>query len=500
MKSLRAASATLLAASLIAGGAITGAASAHSAPQSLNNATLAWSINDEVGGGAHDGSCNFLSAGTAGNTGSVRPWTESDGFYAAQAGNVRIEKPTAAGGWQAPTWANKCKDKNGTPVKPIIGSTSGNRVVLTKGTGSVDPATGTATIRWNGSFTVAFYGGMVYWSAVNPVLTVAVDGTGTLKADLAGYASDMDDLDKWEPLTADDVTLADLSGVSVSSTGLVTTPKYLGVTVDVEGDDQEGVGQVDQSSTNSAYWGSFPQSFIDYQQELGAGPYWYTSGGAADVKKVTTSNGFSVVFDDPANKPVASTTTASAPAKAYGQASTVNITVNARGRTATGTVTLKRGSATLGTANLSAGRASIPLGATALPVGTHQLSVQYAGAGLVLPSTRAVSVTVSKAKAKVSQAKATKKKIKRKKKSSVKVTVMAPGVTASGKVKVTWRGTKGKAKGVKVTKSKKLNKKGKVTIKSKKLKKRGTYKLQVNYTGSATTSTAKKAAGKVKVR
>ncbi|MCU1676258.1 MAG: hypothetical protein JWM93_1016, partial [Frankiales bacterium] len=259
-------------------------APAHAAQKApVSQVSLTWSLSDEQGGGAFFGGCNFLSAGKAGDTGSSRLWTEADGFHKAVDGNVTIEKPTANGTFVAPTWASKCLDKNGSPVTAgNVASTTGNRVKLSAGTGVVDPVTGAGTISWTGSFTSAFYGGLTYWSATDPKLTIADDGTGTLTATAGGYAASMADPTAWEALDDRTVTLATFKDVNIGETGFTATPTYLGTAV-------TGTTQVAKSAANEAYWGSFPQSFADFQKETGQSSYWYTSGGARDVAKPATA-------------------------------------------------------------------------------------------------------------------------------------------------------------------------------------------------------------------
>jgi hypothetical protein len=255
-------------------GAAVFAQAATAADVNVEDVTLAWSINDESGGGAYFGGCNFLSAGAAGNTGSSRVWTEADGFYSAASGNVSIEKPTSDGGWVAPTWATKCRDAADAAVTTAVGSTTGNRVVLAAGEGTVDLDAGTASIEWEGSFTVVFYGGLTYWSASDPVLTVSADGTGTLTATGSGYGASMDDPNVWVPLTPQPIVLADFEGITLTDAGFTLAPEYRGVAV-------TGVTQ----TQTGADWGAFPQSFVDFQQLTGQSSYWYSSGGAADPKK-----------------------------------------------------------------------------------------------------------------------------------------------------------------------------------------------------------------------
>lgn len=268
--------ATAIAGLVLAGSAI--AAPAQAAASTIDNVTLTWGLNTETGAGAYNGSCNFLTAGTAGNTGSSRAWTESDGFHKTTEGNVSVVKNGPTGDIPA-TWANKCQTAAGTPVSPS-GTTavSGHKVVLSKGTGTVDPATGTATVSWTGSFTSAFYGGLTYWSAENPVLTVKSDGTATLKASVSGYGADQGDATVWNPIPASTLTLANLTGVTIDSDGFTVTPDYLGVLAPA------GVPQ----NNSGAFAGAFPADFVQFQAKTGGQAYWYSSGGGADPRKATT--------------------------------------------------------------------------------------------------------------------------------------------------------------------------------------------------------------------
>lgn len=265
----RAAAAAALAAALSLGSV----SAADAAEQSVDDITLTWGLNKEAGAGAYAGGCNFLSAGAAGSTGSSREWTEADGFYKSSAGNVTIVKDGASGDETA-TWANRCKAADGTAVTPFNNLVTNNRAVFSDGTGTVDLASGTATVEWTGSFTSVFYGGMSYFSATDPVLTIDADGTGTLTATLSGFQADMADPETWVPITPKTVPVANLSNVELTAEGLTVTPDYLGVTV-------TGTTQ----TTTGANWGSFPQEFVDFQQGTGTAAYWYSSGGAADARK-----------------------------------------------------------------------------------------------------------------------------------------------------------------------------------------------------------------------
>jgi hypothetical protein len=260
----------------------------------ITDAQLRWGLNAESGGGAYAGGCNFLSAGRAGDAGASRAWTEGDGFYRAQDGAVRIEKPTADGTWTRASWATRCLDPRGAAVTTArLDSASGNQVVIDGGTGALRD--GALEIRWRGSFTVAFYGGMTYWSVTDPALTLDARGDGRLVGTASGYGTSMEDLSQWSPIEERTVVLAEIRGADVGGgSGFTVTPQYLGVEVG-------GVGQVARTSANAAHWGSFPASFVDFHRLTGQQGYWLTSGGARDAAKPATP--LSVSYDAAAPVP-----------------------------------------------------------------------------------------------------------------------------------------------------------------------------------------------------
>ncbi|GAA2525369.1 hypothetical protein GCM10010407_14340 [Rarobacter incanus] len=191
------------------------------------------------------------------------------------------------------------------------------------------------------------------------------------------------------------------------------------------------------------------------------------------------------------------TITATASPGTYGKATKVSVSVKAGASNTTGTVTLKNGSVVLGTAGVINGSATLTIKATALKPGTHALTVSYSGNELVAGASASPKVTIAKAKATIT-AKLAKRSIKVKKKSTVNIAVKASGVSGiSGKATVTWKGTKGAAKGKKFTKSVTVkNGKAKVT---RKLAKKGTYKVSVAFKKTSLVSAATKSAGKLKV-
>lgn len=248
----------------------------------ISNAQLRWGLNRESGSGAFAGGCNFLSAGRAGNAGSAHVWSEGDRLYRATEGAVRIEKPTAAGEWATSTFAGRCLDAHGNAVSvSSLTSATGNQVVIEGGTGTRVTRAG-LEIRWTGSFTIVFYGGLTYWSISDPVLTLDRGGNGRVTATATGYGTAMDDMTRWEQLPARSIVIAELRGVDIdATTGFSVLPEYLGVAVD-------DAGQIARTPENTAHWGSFPASFMDYQRRTGQLGYWLSTGGQRDPAKPAT--------------------------------------------------------------------------------------------------------------------------------------------------------------------------------------------------------------------
>ncbi|MFD0996142.1 hypothetical protein HNR16_002066 [Pseudoclavibacter chungangensis] len=280
-----------VAAGVLAAGLGFGAAPAFAADGAANvtGASLSWQLNDESGGGAYFGGCNFLSAGAAGNSGSSRLWTESDGFYKSSDGDVTITKPDSAGTQVAPTWSTKCQNAAGGAVSPAAGSTTANRVNLANGTGTVDVDADTGSIAWDGSFTIVFYGGLTYWTVSDLHLDVE-NGEGTLRGTASGYGADMYDTSKWVELAPATIDLATFSGVDLAPAGVTINPDYAGVEVSVSGTPQVKTG---------ATFGSFPQSFVTFNELTGQSSYWYSSGGAADPKKPAKPISVGYTIEDP---------------------------------------------------------------------------------------------------------------------------------------------------------------------------------------------------------
>ncbi|GAB3045210.1 hypothetical protein [Sediminivirga luteola] len=297
-RGLAAASGALL---LGAAGGLLPLTAAQAAEATVDDAVFAWSINDESGNSAFYGGCNFLSAGVAGDNGGATVWTaeEAEELYSTSEGNVSIRKPDADGGWVTPTWQTKCQAPDGGSTTPPSNDRfSGNEVVIENGTGTVDPEAGTAEISWDGSFTIVFYGGMTYWSLSDLELSVSADGTGVVTGTASGYGADMFDLSKWVELEPREIEVATLTGVEVTEDGFEVTPDYLGVEIEVEADGPSG-----PQIRSGDHWGSFPQSWIDFNIETGQAAYWYSSGGQVDRHKPANPLSVSYTYEAPEPEP-----------------------------------------------------------------------------------------------------------------------------------------------------------------------------------------------------
>lgn len=265
---------------------------AESEPFTVTDAVLRWGINDESNNNAFaPGTFNFPGAGKApdpGKGGQViddRARWPSTGAVAwrASAGAVRIEKVTSAGPVPA-TYAGLRTGPDGQSLGgPTVEVFSGHQVVIGGGTGEVDPAGGTATIRWEGSFTVFYYSGMTFFSVTDPVLEVTPAGA-RITATGSGYASSMQDMTKWSPVPATAITLAELDGVDAADLGaekgFTAETRYRGVRYDAPA---SGTPQV----RTGAAWGAVPARLLAFLEKVGMAPYWYSSGGSGDRFKVT---------------------------------------------------------------------------------------------------------------------------------------------------------------------------------------------------------------------
>lgn len=256
----------------------------------VDDAQLRWGINNESNNKAFaPGTFNFLSAGKIGNPEAgnkqINPkdqgatWTNGKpADWRAKDGNVALQKYVKKA-WKPATFAGVRTNSSDVTMTGNNGF-SNHEIVLSGGKGTVDRTKRTASIQWTGSFTVIYYSGYSFFYITDPKLTVT-KGVGKLTATLSGYGSSMEDLDKWEAVApVENVVLATLPKVDLGSDkGFSTSPAYRKVAVSVPDDQTTQI-------RDGAYWGSFPQSFINYQTASGTASYWYSSGGAADAHKI----------------------------------------------------------------------------------------------------------------------------------------------------------------------------------------------------------------------
>jgi hypothetical protein len=293
-------STAVAASGLVALGVAT-APTASAAPISVTNASFTWSINNEVNAGAFaPGTWNLMSAGKIADPGaggqvlnsadSGATWGNAKpAGWKNTSGNVTIEDQAADGSY-APTTFQGTRTNSAGQTTSGASSTilAETRMTIKNGAGSLDAATDTASLTWDGDATILFYSGMTFFYLSDPKLTLT-GGAGTVTATVGGYATSMDDSSQWEPVPDKTVTIATLSGVDVTPTGLAATPAYREVVYDAP---EGSSAQV----TTGSNWGAFPQEFVDFQQTLGQGPYWYSTGGVADPRKI--ANPLSVSYSE----------------------------------------------------------------------------------------------------------------------------------------------------------------------------------------------------------
>ncbi|MGW4729877.1 hypothetical protein ACWEQC_11990 [Streptomyces shenzhenensis] len=238
----------------------------------VTHASLEWGVNNIYqGGNPANSGCNFFSAGTQQE-------------FRAEQGDVRIIHRFPDGSAQGISDATKCI--------PSAGSQLNQRVLFGNGTGTANSTTGEATIHWTGAFTANAYSGLVTWYLKNPTLTVAEDGTGTLTATSGGMGADPDNPTEQDPVPARQVTVATFDQVRVDATtgpdgGVRISPEYAGVDYFplVDGVRSTASAISAEVKKSKPDWGSWPESFVDFQYETGLSSYWHTSGLSGDPDK-----------------------------------------------------------------------------------------------------------------------------------------------------------------------------------------------------------------------
>ncbi|WP_436699520.1 HtaA domain-containing protein [Nocardioides sp. BYT-33-1] len=228
---------------------------------SLDGVVLEWAGSEELQAAPPFGGSNYLSAGVSDG---------DEATYRATDGDVAVVHRTTDGAEVPATWA--------TRAAPVAGDV--DQLVRLSGGRADLAADGSATVRWDGTWSVNFYGGLVPFWLSDPELTVAADGTGVLTADLDGYGSSKEQPDQRHPLDeTPDVTIATFGDVEIDPQGVVVVEsEYAGVEALLP------AGATPQDRTSPG-WGAWPQGFVDFHLQTGLSSYWYSSGGAADGKK-----------------------------------------------------------------------------------------------------------------------------------------------------------------------------------------------------------------------
>ena len=228
----------------------------------LTGVTFEWSGSAEMQAKPPLGSSNYFSAGVSAG---------DQATYAAVQGDVSIVQVSGSGTGTPATYATRARHVTTDGVTQVVRLADGAAHL---------GADGSATVAWDGAWSVNFYDGLVPFTLTDPELHVDADGNGALTADLSGYAASMSDPNQREPLPpVPGVTIATFSDVALDPTDEATiTPDFAGVELTVPS------GHAPQNRTVPG-WGSWPQEFVDFHFQSGLSSYWYSSGGSADAKK-----------------------------------------------------------------------------------------------------------------------------------------------------------------------------------------------------------------------
>jgi len=256
-------------------------------PVTITDAVLRWGMSNEANNAAHaPGTFNFFSAGMIPDPGQGNvmlpeaDWSQSSGAVAIEKWDGTAYRPA--------TWAGLSTDAAGVTIPgPSSGRYSGHQFVFSGGTGTVDRAAGTARIAWDGDVSVLAYSGYTFFYLSDPVLTVA-DGSSSLTGTLSGFGSSREQPDLWQEIAPVEVTLADLPVVQLGGAGFTAVPAY---------------DEVEVSLNGASYTGAFPQSFLDFQNQLGTAPFWLDSGSSTDPAKKAQPVTVSYDADDPVTPP-----------------------------------------------------------------------------------------------------------------------------------------------------------------------------------------------------
>ena len=250
----------------------------------LTGAELRWGMSNEANNAAHaPGTWNFFSAGKIPDPGNGFTAMKRED-WAQSADDVEIKKWDGSA-YQDATWEGLSTDSEGEKITNAgSGRYSNHQFVFSGGVGTAAADGSTAHIEWDGDVSVVFYSGYSFFYLSDPVLDVA-DGKGTITATLSGFGGSREDPDVWEPIDERTVTIADLPGLSLTGDGFTATPAYDDVKV---------------STASCPNTGSFPKSFIDFQEDVGTAAFWCKSGSGTDAAKKALP--VTISFD--ASKPI----------------------------------------------------------------------------------------------------------------------------------------------------------------------------------------------------
>ncbi len=262
----------LAAVALVVAGAVSAApAVADATPATFDSASLEWGLNLVHQGGSPAGGCNYFTAGYGDG---------SEATYRTVDRDLRIIKRTAEGEALAAGKDTRCNQDG-------PGGTIGQQLYFADGEGERQ-ADGSVQIAWEGALTVYAYGGLVPWYLADPVLNLDANGDGEITAKVGGFASSMADPDVKVPLDPQEgVVVATIHGAATEGDGFTIEPAYQGVDYfPLAGEGRSTTSAIPQETKNTnPGWGSWPESFVDFQYTTGLSSYWHTSGLSADPQK-----------------------------------------------------------------------------------------------------------------------------------------------------------------------------------------------------------------------
>lgn len=347
---------------------------------------------------------------------------------------------------------------------------------------------GQVQMRWGAAdaepFAVADIPAGAGWKTVEVPLPTVPDGSGDL------FVTSGNDL-ALDALTFQGAGVADVTAPVVSHTLTPGAPTGVGgvynvpVSLGIAAQDVGQLASVQYSLDAGATWTTIRAVNGAYTVPFPADGTYAVTYRATDTGGNVSELGsaaFTIDLDAPDEPTVDSTTVVTVPAArvVYGAPGEVTVTVAGEGGVPTGTVAVMVGETQVGTGTLAEGTATIALDPT-LPVGTHVLAVAYQGDEVFKPSTTTGRITVARATSTITgvvSPNPVKPAI------APKVTVQvatSTGFVTTGDVSVTV--TRNNV--LVATATGTLDATGAVVVTLPKLSTVGTYKVELNYAGTA---------------